>query len=511
MANRRLNVRKIRDVLRLVNQGHSQRAVSNSLGISRKSVAEYILRAASAGLSWPIEEKIDNFELENILFPNVIVGVKHTPQPEWQTIFDEMQKKGATLESLHDDYLQDHPDGMSYSNFCTTFRAFKKTLNKSMKQIHKAGEKVFVDFSGPTMHYVDRSSGERKDVQIFVGVLGASYYLYAKAVMNQKIDSWLDAHASMFDHFGGVPEMIVCDNLKAAVTKATRNNPEIHPSYLDFANHYDTIVFPAKPYSPKEKSKAEGGVLIFQRWVMFKLRKRTFYSLGDLNQAISELVEKANQRNFQKLSGTRFSRFQEIDKPALKPLNQERYVYKRFIKKRVALDYHIEFESHFYSVPHALVTKEVEVVISSTIVEIIFAGRRIASHARVYGEGKTTVEEHMLPTHRFYAKWDMDSQLDWALSIGQYTHQFMQTILTAAKHHDAAFRIYNSVKQLVNEYDALKLEMACKRAVEIGASNVTNLRHILKNKLYVKVTSLQTDTSQADFEHQNIRGQNYYH
>ena len=362
-----------------------------------------------------------------------------------------------------------------------------------------------------TMHYVDRSSGEKKEVQIFVGVLGASYYLYAKAVMNQKIDSWLDAHASMFEHFGGVPEMIVCDNLKAAVIKATRNNPEIHPSYLDFAKHYDTIVFPAKTYSPKEKAKAEGGVLIFQRWVMFKLRKRTFYSLNDLNQAIFELVEKANNRKFQKLSGTRYSRFIELEKPALKPLNQERYVYKRFIKKRVGLDYHIEFESHFYSVPHALVSKEVELVISSTMVEIVFAGRRIASHARVYGEGKTTVEEHMLPTHRFYAKWDMDCQLDWAMSIGQYTHQFMQTILISAKNHDVAFRISNLAKQLVNEYDALKLEMACKRAVEIGASNVTNLRHILKNKLYVNVTSLQADTSQADFDHQNIRGQNYYH
>lgn len=504
-------MRKIRDVLRLASQGYSQRAVSNALGVSRKSVSEYLIRASSAGLSWPIDESINDFELENMLFPNAIVGAKHTPQPDWLLVFDEMQKKGATLEALHEEYLSDYPNGMSYSNFCATFRAFKKTLNKSMKQIHKAGEKVFVDYSGPTMYYFDRSTGERKEVQIFVGVLGASYYLYAKAVMNQKIDSWLDAHASMFEHFGGVPEMVVCDNLKAAVTKATRNNPEIHPSYLDFASHYDTIVFPAKPYSPQEKSKAEGGVLIFQRWVMFKLRKRTFYSLDELNQAITELVEKANNRNFQKLSGTRYSRFVEFDKPALKPLNLERYVFKRFIKKRVALDYHIEFEGHFYSVPHALVTKEVELVVSSTTVEIIFAGSRVASHARAYSEGKTTIEEHMLPTHRFYAKWDMESQLDWALSIGKYTHQFLQTVLTGAKNHDVAFRIANAVKQLVNEYDSEKLELACERAVEIGASNATNLRHILKNKLYLKVISANSELSQADFEHPNIRGPKYYH
>lgn len=504
-------MRKIRDVLRLVSQGYSQRAVSNSLGVSRKSVAEYLIRATNAGLSWPIDDGINDFELENMLFPNAILGVKHTPQPNWQTLFEEMQIRGSTLESLHGEYLQDHPDGMSYSNFCTNFRAYKKTLNKSMKQIHKAGEKVFVDFSGPTMHYVDRSTGERKDVQVFVGVLGASYYLYAKAVMNQKIDSWLDAHASMFEHFGGVPEMIVCDNLKSAVTKATRNNPEIHPSYLDFANHYDTIVFPAKPYSPQEKSKAEGGVLLFQRWVMFKLRSRVFYSLNELNQAIADLVEKANNRNFQKLSGTRYSKFVEIDKPALKPLNQERYVYKRFIKKRVALDYHVEFERHFYSVPHALVSKEVELVISSATVEIIFAGKRVASHVRSYSEGKSTIDEHMLPAHRFYAKWDMDNQLDWALSIGKYTHQFLQTLLTSAKNHDVAFRIANSIKQLVNEYDDERLELACQRAVEIGASNATNLRHILKNKLYLKVKTVQSDFSQADFEHSNIRGQKYYH
>ena len=504
-------MRKIRDVLRLLSQGHSQRAISKSLGVSRKSVSEYILRATSAGLTWPIDPKINDQELGSMLFPHAIVGAKHTPKPNWEIVFEDMKKKGSTIEALHEDYLQEHPDGMSYSNFCTNFRAYKKTLNKSMKQVHKTGEKVFVDFSGPTMHFIDRLTGERKDVQIFVGVLGASYYLYAKAVMNQKIDSWLDAHASMFDHFGGVPEMVVCDNLKAAVTKASRNNPEIHPSYLDFANHYNTIVFPAKPYSPQEKSKAEGGVLIFQRWVMFKLRKITFYSLNELNNAISVLVAKANQRKFQKLAGSRYSKFIEMEKPALKPLNQERYVYKRFIKKRVALDYHIDFEGHFYSVPHVLVTKEVEIVISSSTIEIIFAGSRVASHARSYSEGKTTIEEHMIPAHRFYAKWDMDAQLDWALSIGQYTHQYLQTLLTSAKNHDVAFRISNSIKQLVNEYDAQKLELSCQRAIEIGASNSTNLRHILKNRLYNNTSITNTEISQADFDHQNIRGQKYYH
>lgn len=383
-------MRKIRDVLRLISQGHSQRCVSKSLGISRKSVNEYILRAKSAGLSWPLNQNINDFELENMLFPHAIQGAKHTPQPDWQMVYNEMQRKGSTLEALHEEYMQVFVNGMSYSNFCTNFRKYKKSLNKSMRQIHKAGEKAFVDFSGPTMHFIDKATGERKEVQIFVGVLGASYFLYAKAVMSQKIEWWLDAHASMFEHFGGVPEMVVCDNLKSAVTKAFKNDPVIHPSYLDFASHYDTIIHPANTYSPQEKSKAEGGVLIFQRWVMFKLRKRTFYSLDELNKAISELVDKANNRKFQKLSGTRYSRFIELEKPALKPLNQDRYVYKRFIKKRVGLDYHVEFEGHFYSVPNALVTKEVEVVISSTSIEIIFAGNRVASHAREYVEGKST-------------------------------------------------------------------------------------------------------------------------
>ena len=509
--NIRINMRKIRDVLRLISQGHSQRSVSKSLGVSRKSVCEYLLRAKSAGLSWPIDKNLNDFELENILFPHAILGVKHTPQPNWQIVFNEMQKKGSTLEALHEEYMQEFANGMSYSNFCANFRTYKKSLNKSMRQVHRAGEKVFVDFSGPTMHFIDKATGERKDVQIFVGALGASYYLYAKAVMSQKIEWWLDAHASMFEHFGGVPEMVVCDNLKSAVIKALKNDPEIHPSYLDFASHYDTIIHPANTYSPQEKSKAEGGVLIFQRWVMFKLRKRTFYSLDELNQAISELVDKANNRKFQKLSGTRYSRFLELEKPALKPLNQDRYVYKRFIKKRVGLDYHIEFESHYYSVPHALVSKEVELVISSTTIEIIFSGSRIASHARAYSEGKSTIDEHMLPAHRFYAKWDMDNQLDWALSIGKYTHQFLQTLLTSAKNHDVAFRITNSIKQLVNEYDDEKLELACQRAVEIGASNATNLRHILKNKLYLNVKPVESEFSQADFEHSNIRGKNYYH
>ena len=206
-------MRKIRDVLRLLNDGYSQRAIGKSLGISRKSVSEYIMRALNAGLRWPIDLNINDYELENMLFPKAIIGVKHTPQPNWQNVFDELKKKGSSIEAIHEDYLGDHPDGMSYSNFCSNFRTFKKTLNKSMKQVHKAGEKVFVDFSGPTMQYIDTSTGERVDVQVFVGVLGASYYLYAKAVMNQKIDSWLDAHASMFEEFGGVPEITITEKI----------------------------------------------------------------------------------------------------------------------------------------------------------------------------------------------------------------------------------------------------------------------------------------------------------
>lgn len=503
-------MRKIREVLRLFANGKSQRSISKSLGISRKSVSEYLLRSANSKIKWPLDESLNDYELENMLFPAVYFGVTLKPQPNWEEVFNDMKKKGSTLEALHGEYLDIYEDGMSYSNFCAGFRKFKKTLNKSMKQVHKAGEKVFVDFSGPTMFYTDEVTGQKVDVQIFVGVLGASYYMYAKAVRSQKIKDWLDAHASMFEVFGGVPEMIICDNLKSAVTKASKTDPEIHPSYLEFAAHYNTMVFPAAPYSPQEKAKAEGGVLIFQRWVMFKLRKQKFNSLYELNVAITNLIEVANNRKFQKLTGTRKSKFLELDKPALKPLNQERYVYKKFLKKRVGLDYHIEIEKHFYSVPHPLVTKEVEVVLSTNIVEIIYAGKVIASHTRSYVEGKTTLAEHMLPTHRYYLNWNMDEQLDWAQSIGVFTHQFLQRLLTSAINHDTSYRISNSVKKLAQEYGDARLEAGCKRAVHIGATTSTSLRNILRNKLDTLAYLEESLTSQADFEHQNIRGPKYY-
>lgn len=506
-------MRKIRDVLRLIFEVKmTQRQVHQALKVSRNAIADYLSRAQNVGLSWPIPEDLGDVELEHLLFPSkVMPTVKRKPVPNWLEIHQQLKTKGATLEQLHWEYKEEHPDGMCYSNFCTQHRAFEKTLKRSLRQVHIAGEKVFVDYAGPTVPIRNMQTGEIRHAQIFVGVLGASNYIYCEAVWNQRRENWIASHVRMFEHFGGVPVMVVCDNLKSAVIKASRTEPVLHPSYLDMATHYGTAIFPARAYKPKDKSKAEGGVLIIERWILFRIRKQIFTSLDDLNTTIKALLVEINNRMFKKLLGSRQSAFKTLDKPALKPLVSQPYEYREFLKVRAGFDYHVEIDQHFYSVPHTLVRQQLEAILTASMIEILNGGKRVASHARSYEIGKKTTEPlHMPSEHQHFAQWNIEQDLQWALAVGINTHAFLQIVFSKAPHRDFSYRWANSIKSLSREYGNQRLESACKRALELGATATKNVRSILKNNLDQHLANTVT-SQEAAFDHDNIRGADYYH
>ena len=512
MSNRRLNMRKIRDVLRLTYEDQmSQRNIKKTLGISRTAISDYLARAQTAGLTWPLDEEVDDCELEKILFPNPARKIHSSIQkPDWIEIHEELKIKGSTLEQLHLEYLVIHPKGMGYSRFCTLYREFKTTLKRSLRQVHRAGEKVFVDYAGPTVPIHNMVNGEIKFAQIFVGVLGASNYIYADAVWNQRKENWIASHVRMFEHFGGVPLMVICDNLKSAITKPSRTEPIVQTSYKNMASHYGTSIFPARTYKPKDKAKAEGGVLIVERWILFRIRKQIFTSLAELNAKIKELLLDVNNRSFQKLPGSRMTAFNQLDKPALKPLRAEPYEYTEFHKVRAGFDYHVRIDSHFYSVPHALVNTHLEARLTASTIEILHAGKRVASHPRSYSIGKTTDSNHMPDSHRHFDRWNVENELAWGLSVGPNTHAFLETLFSKSSHRDFGYRWANFVKKLFREYGDERLEAACKLAIEVGANKTSNLHSILKNNLDQQKSRIAR-INEASFEHENIRGADYYH
>ena len=506
-------MRQIRQVLRLTfEMQQSKRAIASSLGISRDSVSDYLTRAAAAGLSWPLPFDLDDADLERSLFPSLLKNnILLKSEPDWTKIHQELKQKGATLQGLHEEYLTEYPNGLSYSYFCQCHRDFTKTLKRSMRQIHVAGDKVFVDYAGPTIKITDTATGVIREAQIFVGVLGASSYIYADAVWSQSLPNWIDSHVRMFEHFGGVPAVVVCDNLKSAVIRASKNDPTINSSYQDMAGHYGTMIIPARPYKPKDKSHAENGVLIVERWILFRLRKQIFTNLVELNDAIRELLIDVNNRPFKKLPGCRRTAFESIDQPALRPLSCEKYTFAEFCRFCVDHDYHIKLDDgHLYSVPYTLIRRNVDVRLTSSTVEILHGGRRVATHPRISGIGKTTDKAHMPPTHRYMEDWNEDKALEWALGIGINTHGFMKLVLSKLSRRELSMRAEGTLKSMGREYGEDRLESACARALVIGATEVSRVRNILQMNLDMQPISA-TPVLEANFDHDNIRGSKYYH
>jgi transposase len=505
-------MRKIKEVIRLKwEQRLTNRAIAQSCSIGRATVGEYLRRAAAAGLSWPLPEELDEAELERKLFPPPpLIPVELRPIPNWPETHQELQRKGMTLFLLWEEYRQINPEGFQYSWFCQHYGQWAEKLDLVMRQTHRAGEKLFVDYAGQTVPVINPTNGEIREAQIFLAVLGASSYTYAEATWTQQLPDWIGSHVRAFTFFGGVTEILVPDNLKSGVSKACRYEPDINPTYQDLSTHYGCAVIPARKYTAKDKAKVEAGVLLAERWILARLRKIRFFSLSQLNRAIWELLEKLNTHPFKKLPGCRRSRFEGLDKPALKPLPVQPYLYADWKKARVHIDYHVEVDGHYYSVAYQLVKQQLDIRFTQHTVEAFFRGRRVASHIRSYQKGGfTTLPEHMPKAHQQYLEWTPQRLIRWASETGPLTSRLVEAILGARAHPQQGFRSCLGIMRLGKPYGADRLEKACGRALALGALGYRNVESILKNGLDRRPLPEVTPPAPV-VEHDNLRGSQYY-
>jgi transposase len=511
MPGQRLPMRKIRDVLRLRAAGMSKRRIAASLTIGVTTAGEAIRRARRAGLTWPLPEALTDAALERLLYPLAPVTAKdRRPQPDWAAVHRELRRPGVTLQLLWEEHRGVHPDGYGYSRWCELYRSWERRLSPTMRQLHVAGERMFVDYAGTPLEVVDGTTGEVRACQLFVAVLGASNYTYAEATFTQRLADWIGAHVRAFAFFGGVTAQIVSDNLRAGITRACFYEPAVNRTYAEMAAHYGTAVLPARPRKPRDKAKVEVAVQVVTRWITAKLRNRRFFALSELNAAIRELLTQLNERATRHLGSSRRARFDAIERPALQPLPAEPYLYAEWQECRVGFDYHVEVERHYYSVPSTLLREKVWVRIAAQTIEVFHRGNRVAAHLRSSMERRhTTVREHMPSSHRRYADWTPERIRRQAGEIGRNTGTLIDAILRERMHPEQGFRAAVGILRLVKSYGRDRLEAACGRALEIGARSFTSVNSILKNNLDARRPA--TAAGGPSIAHSNIRGPQYFH
>ncbi|MBK1646826.1 IS21 family transposase [Thiocapsa imhoffii] len=513
MPRQRLSMRKVDDVLRLKwGSGRSVREIARALGIGRTTVLEYLDRAEAAGLSWPLPEGLSADELERRLFkPGGRPAELGLVEPDFDVVHRERRRKGVTLFLLWQEYRERHPEGYSYSQFCARYSVWKGRVDVVMRQTHRAGEKLFVDYAGQTAAVIDPDSGEIRTAQIFVAVLGASNDTYAEATWTQALPDWIGAQVRALNVLGGCPDIIVPDNLKSAVSKAHRYEPDLNPTDQDFAAHYGLAVIPARVRKPRDQAKAEGGVLLVERWILARLRHQEFFSLTELNGVIATHLQALNTRPFKKLDCSRLSQFEAIDRPALRALPATPYEYAEWRKARVAPNIHIEVDGHFYSVPHALVKRQVDVRLTTATVEILHHAQRVASHVRSPRRGGyTTVTEHMPERHQRALEWTPERLQRWAHTVGPATGAVTTQLLGARRHPQQAFNACFGVLRLSTAYSEARLEAACARALTLGTVSYKSLATILEKGLDQRPLPTP-DQHSLPLDHANLRGADYDH
>lgn len=513
-------MRKIKEILRLRYEvGLSYRAICKASSIGYGTIVDYLSRAKAAGLTWPIDDGLSECDIYLMLFPHQAdTGQRRFAEPCFATAHQELKVKYMTKLLLWQEYHAQHgANAYSYSQYCHRYNHWLKKQKRSMRQVHTAGEKLFIDYCGPTIPVINSDTGEIRTAQVFVAVMGTSNYTFACASWTQNKQDWLNSHVKAFEFLGGVPEILVPDNLKSAVNKVHRYEPELNASYQQLAEHYGVAVIPARPYKPKDKSKAEVAVLIVERWIMARLRHHQFFSLASVNQAISELLKDLNNRPFKKLPGTRASQFNQLDKPELKPLPTMPYEYRDIKKARVNVDYHIEYDKHYYSVPEALVRREVEVQATDTLIDIYYAGNAVAKHARSYRQGQhTTIKAHMPQAHQVMSDWNEDRFLRWAGAIGIHTEETTKRLLKRKQHPQQAFRSIFALLGLAKKYGNERLNAACERALLLDSANRKSIESILKQGLdkhpMPSAANEYSKPSQSSLldSHENVRGPDYY-
>ena len=506
-------MRFVREILRLHHEARlSQRQIAAALRLSQAVVSKYLAAARKQEIVWPLADEDDEV-LHARLFPAPgIPPAGRFIQPDWGYTHGELARKGVTLALLWKEYRQSHTGKTySYSQFCVHYRRFQSRLKRSLRQTHAAGEKCFTDYAGPTVGIIDARTGEIRQAQIFVAVLGASNYTYCEATWTQGLPDWTASHARMFTFFQGVTRIVVADNLKAAVTRACRYEPVLNQTAEDFARHYGTVIIPARPYKPKDKAKVEGSVLIVERWILARLRRHTFFSLAELNAALKDLLRDLNVRPFKKLPGNRREAYLRLDLPMLAPLPPSAYEYATWKRARVHIDAHVEVERHYYSAPHALIGERVDVRLTIATVEIFYKHKRMASHVRSARRGAhTTILDHLPKAHRKHLEWSPKRLLAWGASIGVATRAVVDWQLTHKPHPEQGYRACLGLLNLARRYGDARLEAACVHAVRLNSFTRHTVLSILRCGIDRK--PLPEDTGEkVPKTHENVRGPDYYH
>jgi transposase len=505
-------MQQIKEVLRLHHEAklaYSQIALA--CGLSKGVISKYLSLAKAQGIGWPLPEGMDEAQLESrLLAPRKRSG--RFVEPDFPAIHQELKRKGVTLQLLWSEYAAAHGDqAYRYSQFCFHYQRWRKRQKRSMRQLHRAGEKLFIDYCGPTVPIVDATTGELRQAQVFVAVLGASSYTYAEATWTQELPQWIASHQRAFAFFGGVVQLLVPDNLRSGVTKACRYDPQPNATYQELARHYGCAILPARPYKPKDKAKAEVGVQVVERWILARLRHHTFFSLAELNAAIRDLLSELNTRPFQKLPGSRQSAFEALDKPALKPLPATPYEYAEWKQAKPGIDYHVEVDKRYYSVPHRFIGHVLDVRASASVVEVFHKGQRIAMHPRSHNQLFSTLPEHMPSSHRQHREWSPGRFLHWAGQIGPATGEVVKRQLQDLPHPEHGYRRCLGLLNHARRYGKERLEAACERALAIHSPSYRSVSSILKQGLDRQSLS-EEEPEQGELPlHANVRGPGYYH
>jgi transposase len=516
----RHTMRKVREILRLHHECQlTQRQVSASTGVSKGTVSDYLRRAHEAGLTWEQARELDDAAVETRLFR--LVGRSEPPRRvpiDFAWVHRELRRTGVTLQQLWIEYREAAGVGpvtgatpYSYSQFCDLYATFRGKVDVTMRQVHLAGEKVFIDYSGKKPCIWDRVTGEAIEVELFVAVLGASNYTFAEVTRSQTLADFCASTVRAFEFFGCTPKIAVPDQLRSAVSGPDRYDPEINPTYAELSEHYDLAIIPARAGEPRDKAKVETGVLIAQRWIIACLRNRTFFSLEDLNAAIEQLLGKLNNRPFQKLEGCRRSAFETIDRPAMRSLPTTRWEFARWKKARVSIDYHIAYDGRLYSVPHNLVGEVTDLRVTVSIVEILVRGKRVASHARLWTPkgSASTVPEHRPKSHREYGAWPPSRIINWAATLGPSVGALVDHVLGSRENPETAYRSCMALIRSAKPYEPGRFDAACRRALDIGSPTRRSVLAILSAGLDA-VPLADAPEPPPGVTHDNVRGGAYY-
>jgi len=506
-------MRHISDILRLKHQHQlSVREIARSCGLPPSTVGDYVQRAETVGLKWPLPEGLSESQLHDLLLgPGrpAPAGPLVRATPDWPHVHAELRRPNVTLQLLWQEYRQAEPQGYSYTRFCELYQAWANTLEPTLRQVHVPGERMFVDWAGQTVP-IRQADGSVTEASLFVAVLGASNKTYVEAFPNQQLASWIAGHCHAYASYQGVPRLTVPDNPKTAVIHACRYEPLLHRTYQEMAAHYGTALLPARAARPRDKAKVETGVQIAQRQILAALRDHTFFSVGELNQTLRPRCDQLNAQPFQKLDGSRNSWFEALDKPALLPLPAAPFVLATWSQVKVNIDYHVVVDHHFYSVPYRLIHQTLQARLTDTTVELFHQNKRVAAHARSFRRGLfTTLEEHRPKAHQRYLEWTPSRLIQWAQKTGPACGKLVEQILADRPHPEQGFRSCLGILRLGKGVGDARLEAACRRALHGGTTSYQSVRSILEHRLDQQ--PLEQDLPFTTPAHDNIRGAGYYH